>query len=416
VLAILVTHPIQYHVPLWQMLARDGRVPFEVWYLTGRGAKVRHDRDFGKSFAWDLEMLSGYPHRFLNVASDATPNSFWKCRLQESLATRIQNTKIKALWVQGWDVAGYWQGVWAAKQDGVEVWLRGESNDLAPKPFWKRVVKQLLLGQLFRRVDRFLFIGTGNRRLYEKFGVPNDRLYPAPYAVDNDRFALQAETIRDQRSEIRRQWEIPEDAFCVLFCGKFIPKKRPQDLIKAAQLLLKAPPELKIHLLFVGSGELGAELRANCNVIFDADASERSEDRDQRSEIWSENPSSQLLAPSFGNPRASFAGFLNQTEISKAYVAADVLVLPSDYGETWGLVVNEAMASGTPCLISDHCGSAEDLGGIEPNQVFSCGDHVALADALARIVGCDRLVKVKPPPSLTETLDTVLQLTSDWKT
>jgi hypothetical protein len=94
-----------------------------------------------------------------------------------------------------------------------------------------------------------------------------------------------------------------------LFCGKFIPKKRPLDLVGAAKLLLR-------------------------------DA----------------------------------AGFLNQTEISRAYVAADCLVLPSDYRETWGLVVNEAMASGLPCIISDQCGCAEDLGSLGMNEVFSCGN------------------------------------------
>jgi hypothetical protein len=46
-------------------------------------------------------------------------------------------------------------------------------------------------------------------------------------------------------------------------------------------------------------------------------------------------------------------------------VAADCLVLPSDHGETWGLLVNEALASGLPCLVSDACGCAEDLLGEE---------------------------------------------------
>ncbi len=73
-------------------------------------------------------------------------------------------------------------------------------------------------------------------------------------------------------------------------------------------------------------------------------------------------------------PRASFAGFLNQTQVSNAYVAADCLVLPSDYDETWGLVVNEAMASGLPCIISDRCGCAPDLGNAGGNAVFSFGN------------------------------------------
>src|SRR6266404_3288363 len=276
-LVILSTHPIQYQVPLWQALARDGRIPFEVWYLTQHATQVSRDREFGKSFAWDLDMLSGYPHRFLDVDPNATPNNFWKCRLGKNFAEQLQRANAKAVWIQGWQVAAYWQAAWAAKKTGAQVWLRGESNDLAPVPIWKRAFKRVLLGQLFRRVDRFLYIGAANRRLYENYGVPRERLYSAPYAVDNERFARQANEIRNSKLEIRKQWGIPEDAFCVLFCGKFISKKRPLDLVKAAQTLitdnsLTNNRPSNIHLLFAGSGELGNQLRANSNVVFDAES------------------------------------------------------------------------------------------------------------------------------------------------
>jgi len=368
-LAILTTHPIQYQVPLWQALAKDGRVPFEVWYLTSHATQPSHDREFGREFAWDLDMLAGYPHKFLDVASGATPSSFWKCRLKEKLRERLRASGVRALWINGWQVAAYWQAAWEAKAAGVEVWLRGESNDLAPTPWWKSLIKRGALGQLFKRVDRFLYIGSANRRLYEKFGAPKDKLFPAPYAVDNERFAAQAAAIRDQRSEIRGQWEIPEDAFVILFCGKFIPKKRPMDLVKAAQLLLASHPELKSHLLFAGSGELGVGLRAACNVVFDAEASQRSEVRSQRSA-----PDNREPITDNAKPAATFTGFLNQTQVSKAYVAADCLVLPSGYNETWGLVANEAMASGLPSIVSDRCGCVEDLGVIAPNAVYECGN------------------------------------------
>jgi glycosyltransferase involved in cell wall biosynthesis len=366
-LAILTTHPIQYQVPLWQALAKDGRVPFEVWYLTAHGTKTSHDPEFGKVFAWDLKTLEGYPHRFLNVAPRARPGSFFDCRLTEKLRNRLVSAGVRALWIQGWQVAAYWQAVWEAQAAGTEVWLRAESNDLAPSLWWKKPIKQLVLRQLFKRVDRFLYIGSANRRLYEKFGVRSDQLYSAPYAVDNERFAKQAAKLRGQRTEIRRQWGIPEEAFCVLFCGKFIPKKRPLDLIKAAQLLLASHPELNLHLLFVGSGELGAELRANCNVVFDQETSRS------------------MLPARLEIPSASFTGFLNQTEISRAYVAANVLVLPSDYGETWGLVVNEAMASGLLTVVSDRCGCAEDIAMTDRNRVYPCGDIAELAEDVRSI-------------------------------
>ena len=253
------------------------------------------------------------------------------------------------------------------------MWLRGESNDLAPPaPLWKSSLKQWALGRLFARVDRFLYIGSANKRLYQQFGVPDSRLYSTPYAVDNERFARQALALRPQRMELRRQWGIADDAFCVLFCGKFVEKKRPLDLVEAARLLTLNGQLRNIHLLFVGSGELDSKLRRACHVVYDA---ETKAPRD-----FSPLPSA---ASSAISPLASFVGFLNQTEISRAYVAADCLVLPSDHGETWGLVVNEARASGLPCLVSDACGCAEDVAGSEFS--FALGDLSALVDKLEKL-------------------------------
>lgn len=337
-LVILTTHPIQYQVPIWRMLAREGRVPFEVWYLSEQGAKPRHDREFGHRFAWDIDLLSGYPHRFLSDAATTAPDSFWGCRLREPLAAT-------ALWIQGWQVAAYWQAAFRASAAGIPVWLRGESNDLAPVPGWKRPVKRLALGQLFARVDRFLTVGEANRRLYRGYGVPETRLHPAPYAVDNARFAAQAASLRPRRTKLRQDWRIADNAFCLLFCGKFVGKKNPLDLIAAVQGLTRRKPNASLHLLFVGAGELEAPMRAACAGL-----------------------------------NATFAGFLNQTEISRAYVAADALALPSGTGETWGLVVNEALASGLPVIVSDTCGVACDLG--EAGLTYRCGDVGALADAI----------------------------------
>ncbi|MBD0370043.1 MAG: glycosyltransferase [Pyrinomonadaceae bacterium] len=372
-LAILTTHPIQYQVPLWQALARDGSVPFEVWYLSDHGVKPSFDVEFKKSFAWDLDMLAGHPHRFLKVNSDANVDRFNKLRLVEPLEKVFREKNVRALWVQGWQVRAYWQAVWQAHAAGIPIWLRGESNDLQPTPPMKKQIKRILLGQFFRRVSEFLYIGQANRRLYESFGARAEQLHPAPYCVDNQRFARQAEELRPQRAEFRRQWNIPKDALCILFAGKFIPKKHPLDLITATLDSRLRNLGLRLHLLFVGAGELGRELREVCHVAFDAD--------DPKAK---HADAAQLNGHA---PYASFTGFLNQTEISKAYVAADCLVLPSDYGETWGLVVNEAMASGLSCLASDACGCSEDLiAPLNPAYRFRVGDAASLASALLSFI------------------------------
>jgi glycosyltransferase involved in cell wall biosynthesis len=417
-LAILTTHPIQYQVPLWQLLARETSIPFEVWYLSKHATERSRDVEFKQEFAWDLDMLSGYNYRLLKTPPGATPNTPFRTRIVESLPRLFAETKTKVLWVQGWQVAAYWQAVWAANRAGVRVWMRGESNALreqriqrsedrgqrtekiasisylrSPISDTKRLAKRLLLAQLFERVDHFLCIGTANRDLYRSYGVPESKLQMAMYAVDNARFAQQASGLRGKRKELRREWGIGDDAFVVLFCGKFIPKKHPMDLIEAAKLLLSqrakgegARGELpSVHLLFVGSGELGAELRSACNVVYDAEIVQRSVVRGQlparRTLQLGERsaPDNRELITDNAKPAASFAGFLNQTQVSRAYVAADVLVLPSDYDETWGLVVNEAMSSGLPCIISDRCGCAPDLGNYPGNSVYRFEDIDELA-------------------------------------
>jgi hypothetical protein len=166
-LVILTTHPIQYQVPLWQALAGDGRVPFEVWYLTRFGTQPSPDQEFGRTFAWDIEMLSGYRHRFLDTAEGASPTTFWRCRLRESLRDRLRAVGATVLWIQGWQVAAYWQAVWEAPAAGVAVWLRAESNDLAATNWWKQPLKRILLGEFFKRVQEFLYIGEANKRLYQ---------------------------------------------------------------------------------------------------------------------------------------------------------------------------------------------------------------------------------------------------------
>ncbi|HEV8071813.1 MAG TPA: glycosyltransferase family 4 protein [Planctomycetaceae bacterium] len=390
-LAILTSHPIQYQVPIWQALAASGAIPFEVWYLTDHGVKPSRDVEFGKRFAWDLDLLSGYRHQFLKVDDDWDLKRFRGIRLRENLTERLHSQRVRALWIEGWRFSAFWKAVGAAKRNGVNVWMRGDSNDLKRERLWKRLPKRTILGRHLKRVDRFLCVGSANRRLYESYGIGRSKLISTPHCVDNDRFAEQAAESRRGRNDLRAKWRIPPNAFCFLFCGSFINLKRPLDLVEATKQLMQASgSQSPVHLLFVGGGQLGAELRRQCRVAFDADAS-AAVDGSQgtkaacgsvpREGATAEEPSGSGAFPPI--PDASFAGFLNQSEIASAYAAADAIVLPSE-SETWGLVVNEAMACGIPAVVSDHCGCAEDLPArVDKRLVFRCGD----IDDLARAMG-----------------------------
>jgi glycosyltransferase involved in cell wall biosynthesis len=106
---------------------------------------------------------------------------------------------------------------------------------------------------------------------------------------------------------------------------------------------------------------------------------------------------SAVAASCTGDPavRAVFPGFRNQRQLSPWYHAAEMLVLPSLRSETWGLVVNEALHHGVPCVVSDAVGCAADL--VEEGRtgaIASAGSAESLAAAIARtarMAGEDRL-------------------------
>jgi glycosyltransferase involved in cell wall biosynthesis len=292
-LAVLTTHPIQYQVPIWRALAQRGKLPLEVFFMSDWGLENRFDPGFGRKVAWDIDLLTGYTYRFLEVRHSSTQESFWWLRLNPGLVDLLQSRGIRTLWVQGWQVSAYWQAVWQANSAGIPVWVRGESNLRSGRGGFAGGIKRLMLKQLFSRIDRFLYIGNANHQFYRSYGIAEDRLSFAPYCVDNARFEAQAAVLRSSRQRLRRQWNIPDEAYCVVFVGKYIDKKRPGDLVAAARSLRGRYP---LHLLFVGTGQLGYELRSSCAVAFDAE---------------------HLHTSDLSGPPASFAGFSTRRKLAK---------------------------------------------------------------------------------------------------
>jgi GxxExxY protein len=110
-----------------------------------------------------------------------------------------------------------------------------------------------------------------------------------------------------------------------------------------------------IHLLFVGDGALRPEL--------------------------------EKYAKEHNLKNVIFVGFKNQTELPDYYAMADVFVLPSGEGETWGLVVNKAMCFGLPVIVSDIVGCGPDLVKHGENgYIFPLGNIEKLAEYLGELV------------------------------
>lgn len=183
------------------------------------------------------------------------------------------------------------------------------------------------------------------------------RMFPALYCVDNDRFDDSARGIDPITA--RRRFGLRSDSIVFLFSGKLVDKKHPLELIAAVRTAVRDGANLEC--LIVGDGQLRQECEAYVR---------------------------QFELP------VRFAGFLNQSQIIDAYVASDCLVLPSNHGETWGLVVNEAMACGRPAIVSSQVGCAEDLvANGETGAVFKSGDWDHLAKILYQAASDPELLK-----------------------
>src|SRR4051812_21107558 len=149
--------------------------------MSDQGLKARYDPGFGKSLSWDIDLLSGYESEFLDTYKGQRSDSFWWLRLKRGFGSALRGMGADVLWIQGWQVAAYWQAVFEARKAGTEVWLRGETNARSNAGRTGRRCKRRLLQQLLRRVDRFLYIGQANRQFYLEQGVGNHQLAAAPY-------------------------------------------------------------------------------------------------------------------------------------------------------------------------------------------------------------------------------------------
>jgi glycosyltransferase involved in cell wall biosynthesis len=349
-LTVVLTHPVQYYAPWFRHIAeRCPEIDLTVLYAI-EPTPEQQGVGFARSFLWDVPLTAGYRYRVLRAArpqDDVHSSSFRGVDVpwvgEEVLATRPD-----VVLIPGWHSISLLRAARACRRAGVPVLYRGDSNLAAAPggtfaPLWRLRTRRRL--GLFAA---YLSTGRRSREYLAAFGLPAERIFDSPHAVDNDFFAAQAAPLATAaaRRRLRREFGL-DGGFVVLFVGKLTPAKRPLDLLHAMALL--APGA---SLLVVGSGPLERVCRAAAEKL---------------------------------GVRVAWAGFRNQSELGSAYAAADCLALPSGI-ETWGLVVNEAMASGLPCVVSDRVGCAPDL--VLPGatgEVFPAGDAAALAAALGRL-------------------------------
>jgi glycosyltransferase involved in cell wall biosynthesis len=365
-IAIFTSHPIQYQAPLFRALAARHDLEPTVYFGSRHGLDVSLDGGFGQAFRWDVPLVEGYAHAFLpNVAAHPDVSRFRGVRVTAA-AECLASGGYAALLLLGWQTFAHLQMLRAAWTLGIPVIVRGEStlqrtavqgmSGVVRRAAWLPI-RHRLYRAAFDRVDAFLVIGSRNRDYYRSFGVPDEKLVWPPYGVDNDWFALSEAARASARERVRARIHVTPGTVVCASSAKLIARKRPFDLIDAVARARSHGRE--VHALFIGDGEARGAILSRAT---DAGIS----------------------------GAVTVSGFVNQRELPDWYAASDVLVLPSDSRETWGLVVNEAMAAGLPVVVSDAAGCSVDLVHDGENGfTYPCGDVRALADRLTAIASID---------------------------
>jgi glycosyltransferase involved in cell wall biosynthesis len=213
-------------------------------------------------------------------------------------------------------------------------------------------IKEQLKRTFLRDKLRGAFVsGSLAAQYMESLGIPPNRIWKGYDAVDNHFFAEHARRVRNDSDRIRLNLELPERYF--LYVGRLAPEKNIETLLLSYDSYRKIAKKHIANLVIVGSGASESHLKTLCqqNRIRGVD--------------WRQ--------------------FQQQSQLVELYALSSGLILPSR-SEPWGLVVNEALASGIPVVVSSNCGCAPEL--VLPGLngwVFDVGNSSTLTENLLRL-------------------------------
>ncbi len=325
-LAIVTTHPIQYYAPIFKLLAQRNIIQVRVFYTWEQSQNgEKYDPGFGKKIEWDIPLLEDYDYTFVKNISTNPGTHHFKGIINPSLIKEIQEYNPAAILTFGWNFDSHLKCIRFFHKK-IPVLFRGDSTLLDEKKGFsiKKIARRIFLKWIYKHVDIAFYTGINNKQYFSVLGLKDNQLVFAPHAIDNNRFGNEKENYAQQALAQRQKLGIKNDELVILFAGKFEPKKDPAIILQLAKKLRKE----KIKFLLVGNGILEKDLKA----------------------------------AAFNNQKIHFLDFQNQQLMPVIYRLGDVFLLPSKGpGETWGLAVNESMASGKPILISNKCGCAADL-------------------------------------------------------
>jgi glycosyltransferase involved in cell wall biosynthesis len=302
-----------YRIPVFNALAQHEGVDLRVLFLSETDAGLRQWRVYKDEIRFQYAVL---PSWRLRVGKH-------NLLLNWRLRSRLKECAPEVIICGGYNYFASWEAQSWARRHGAEFILWSESNthDRRGGQAWVEFLKTHFLSGC----DRFVVPGQASFEYLRSLGSAPEDIVIAPNAVDNDWFRVRADEIRSRTSEFRERFKLPPRYF--LFVGRLVAEKGVFDLLDA-YAKLEDDLRSKVGLVFAGDGRSRRELEA--------------------------------LAQRVRPGTICFPGFAHREDLAGLYTFAEALILPT-HSDTWGLVVNEAMACGLPVIVTSVAGCALDL-------------------------------------------------------
>lgn len=249
--------------------------------------------------------------------------------------------------VPGWSLFAAHAAILWCRFHRIPYLITSESHALEPRPRWTEALKAIILPRIVVPAAGYLVTGRLSGMFLQRYGADGSRVRLFANTPDAESLMAKAERRSARRDDVRRAYGFGPNDVVVVSVARLLPQKAPDVLVRAV-----ARSSVPMKLFFVGSGPERAKLEALA--------------RDEAVD-------------------ATFAGHLEGDELVDAYLAADIFALLSRR-EPWGVVVNEALASGLPVVLSNRVGAGYDL--VEPEEnglVVPVDDVASAARALGKL-------------------------------
>jgi glycosyltransferase involved in cell wall biosynthesis len=284
--------------------------------------------------AWGAAATPARYHK-VSLFPEATDHSPNNAEIRRAFWSALEQTNPDVVAVNGWNNFGSLIAANCCVRRGIPMIVMSESaRQDESRSWWKEAMKRQM-------VDLFSAALVGGQRHVEylvELGMPRERIFTGYDVVDNHYFHQSTEEIRSQTLNVRQKYALPENYF--LGSARFVEKKNLVRLIQAyaeyrrrsdvgvrkSEISNNKPPW---DLVVLGDGPLRETLNSQLSTL---------------------NLNEHVHLP----------GFKAYDELPVYYALANAFVHAST-AEQWGLVVNEAVASGLPVIVSNRCGCAPEL-------------------------------------------------------